>query len=249
LACRDADPWAGGDLADPAVVTARSWSAIELAGQQIGVEERVEGVDDHEKPVRLRRRHYRFEVDGVPTELFAGGRTDADPLDIAGLTFRPLSERSPAWPRVDIVEILRRPSAPIENARRSRRGVYRLGDREIVVERPLRAELTAVTWSQLEALVMTTRDATDGDCKAHAATLLEIAYAQDLEARTVGGLVYIEGRFGTGFHPHAWSEVRADGMWLPVDAILDQPLADATHIPVTPRDVVSRLPLEVVDVR
>ncbi len=235
-------------MADPDIVESRDWHAIELAGHRIGIEERIVGRSGP-SPVRMRRRHYLFLVDGVPTELWVGGVGEQDPVALEGLVFQPLGGHEEIGSLVDIVGLLRRPSDPIPAARSARRGVYRLGDREIVVERPLRAEIPAAMWEQLSDLVAGSRAATDGDCKEHAAALVDIAAAAGLEARLVGGLVYIESAFGTGFHPHAWAEVRHGVRWLQVDPILDQPLADATHIPVSPRDVVSRVALSVVEVR
>ena len=134
-ACGDSDPWTPAGLNDPEVVTSREWYAIELAGRRIGVEERIEGRNGA-TATQLRRRHYAFEVDGVPTELRVGDRRGIDPLSLDGLDFLPLQGPEDGWPLVDIVQILRRPSAPIDNARRARRGVYRLGEQEVVVERP-----------------------------------------------------------------------------------------------------------------
>lgn len=230
------------------MVDSREWHAIELAGHRIGIEERIAGMSGPE-PVQMRRRHYRFLVDGVPTELRVGGIGESDPVALEGLVFEALSGPEKIGVAVDIVAILRRPSDPIPRARSSRRGVYRMGGREIVVERPLRAEIPAADWEQLRDLVTATRNSTEGDCKAHAAGFVARAAAANLSARVVDGLVYIEGGFGTGFHPHAWAEVRHGERWIAVDPILDQPLADATHIVVTPRDVVSRVALDVVEVR
>jgi transglutaminase/protease-like cytokinesis protein 3 len=75
------------------------------------------------------------------------------------------------------------------------------------------------------------------------------ALERDLDARIVRGLVYVDGVFGPGFDPHAWTEVWMERQWFQVDAIFEQPVADATHIPVTPGDVLSRVPLRVVEVQ
>lgn len=248
MACGSPDPWIQAGLGDPQLVEARQWHAIELAGHRLGIEERVTGRNGSE-PIQLRRRHYRFLVEGVATELRVGGLGTIDPVAIDGLDFPVLAGPEEVDEPVDLVGLLRRDSAPIPNARTSRRGIYRLGQKSIVVDRPLAAEIPAASMDLLKRLVARTRAQTDGDCKAHAAQLVVIAAERGLDARVVGGLVYVESSFGTGFHPHAWTEVYTGGRWLQVDAILDQPLADATHIPVIPRDVVSRSALVVVEVR
>lgn len=64
-----------------------------------------------------------------------------------------------------------------------------------------------------------------GDCNEHTVLYVALARAAGLPARTVAGLVYVNGRF----YYHAWPEVWL-GRWVPVDPTLGQYPADASHI-------------------
>ena len=65
-----------------------------------------------------------------------------------------------------------------------------------------------------------------GDCNEAASLFVALARSAGLPARTVAGLLYVDGRF---YH-HAWAEVYlAD--WVPVDPTFDQFPADASRIP------------------
>jgi len=68
-----------------------------------------------------------------------------------------------------------------------------------------------------------------GDCNEHALLFTALARAVGLPARTVVGVVYMEGKF----YYHAWAEVNVgengDG-WISVDPTFGQMPADATHI-------------------
>lgn len=68
-----------------------------------------------------------------------------------------------------------------------------------------------------------------GDCNEHTVLYVALARAVGLPARTVAGLVYLDGRF----YYHAWPEVYLGGGWLAVDPTLDQFPADATHLRFT----------------
>lgn len=52
-----------------------------------------------------------------------------------------------------------------------------------------------------------------GGAEGKAALLVDLARAQGLEARMVGGVAVIRGRL----YGHTWAEVRLDGAWVPVD--------------------------------
>jgi transglutaminase-like putative cysteine protease len=64
-----------------------------------------------------------------------------------------------------------------------------------------------------------------GDCNEHTALYVALARAVGLPARTVAGLVYVQGRF----YYHAWPEVYL-GEWVAVDPTFDQFPADASHL-------------------
>jgi transglutaminase-like putative cysteine protease len=70
-----------------------------------------------------------------------------------------------------------------------------------------------------------------GDCSEHTSLFVAMANAIGIEASTQWGWVYWDGLYGPGFYPHAWAIVVLDGIGaVPVDPILGQFPADATHI-------------------
>jgi len=64
-----------------------------------------------------------------------------------------------------------------------------------------------------------------GDCNEHAVLFVALARAAGLPARTVAGLVPVDGRF----YYHAWAEVYL-GDWVAVDPMLDEFPAGAAHM-------------------
>jgi hypothetical protein len=64
-----------------------------------------------------------------------------------------------------------------------------------------------------------------GDCNAFATLYVALARSAGLPARTVAGLIYLNGRF----YYHAWPEVYL-GDWVAVDPTFDQYPADAAHL-------------------
>ncbi len=64
-----------------------------------------------------------------------------------------------------------------------------------------------------------------GDCNEHAVLFVALARAAGLPARTVVGLVPVDGRF----YYHAWAEVYL-GDWVAVDPMLDEFPAGAAHV-------------------
>ncbi len=64
-----------------------------------------------------------------------------------------------------------------------------------------------------------------GDCNDAATLYVALARATGLPARTVSGLIYLQGRF----YYHAWAEVYLGG-WVAVDPTFDQYPADAAHL-------------------
>jgi transglutaminase-like putative cysteine protease len=65
-----------------------------------------------------------------------------------------------------------------------------------------------------------------GDAREFALLSTALARAAGIPARPVTGLLHHDGRF----YLHAWTEVYL-GRWVPVDAMLGQYPADASHLP------------------
>jgi hypothetical protein len=68
-----------------------------------------------------------------------------------------------------------------------------------------------------------------GDCKSYALLTTNLCRAVGIPAREVSGLLYM-GDDQKSFGGHAWNEVVLNGVWVPVDATLDQVEVDAGHI-------------------
>lgn len=68
-----------------------------------------------------------------------------------------------------------------------------------------------------------------GDCKSYALLFNTLARASGVPAREVSGLLYV-GDDTKAFGGHAWNEVVLDGVWVPVDASLNETEANATHL-------------------
>jgi hypothetical protein len=66
-----------------------------------------------------------------------------------------------------------------------------------------------------------------GDCNESATLFVALARSAGLPARTISGLLYVNGRF----YYHAWAQVYL-GEWVPVDPTFDQLPADAARVPV-----------------
>ena len=72
-----------------------------------------------------------------------------------------------------------------------------------------------------------------GDCSEHASLFAAAANAVGIDAEVRWGWVYWDGGYGPGFYPHAWAIVTIDGFGqVPVDPVLGQFPADATHLTV-----------------
>lgn len=72
-------------------------------------------------------------------------------------------------------------------------------------------------------------DRKKGDCKSYALMLANLARASGIPTREVSGLLYVGDDY-KAFGGHAWNEVALDGVWVPVDASLDETDINATHI-------------------
>ena len=64
-----------------------------------------------------------------------------------------------------------------------------------------------------------------GDCNEAATLFVALARSTGLPARTIAGLIYVNGRF----YYHAWAEIYLND-WIAVDPTFDQFPADAAHI-------------------
>lgn len=67
-----------------------------------------------------------------------------------------------------------------------------------------------------------------GDCTEHGVLVAAMCRAENVPARVVVGLIYVEGLGGFGFH--MWNEVYVNRRWVAVDATFDQDEVDAVHI-------------------
>ena len=88
------------------------------------------------------------------------------------------------------------------------------------VHRNVRREATAGVPSAEKVL-----ESRRGDCNEHSTLYVALARAAGLPARTVAGVLYLNGRF----YYHAWPEVYL-GDWVAVDPTFDQFPADAAHL-------------------
>jgi len=84
----------------------------------------------------------------------------------------------------------------------------------------LRREI-ATTVPSAEKVLETRR----GDCNEFTTLYVALARSAGLPARTVSGLLYLNGRF----YYHAWPEVYLSD-WVAVDPTFDQYPADAAHV-------------------
>jgi hypothetical protein len=77
-----------------------------------------------------------------------------------------------------------------------------------------------------------------GDCNEASTLFVALARSAGLPARTVSGLIYLNGRF----YYHAWAEVYLYG-WTPVDPTFGQYPADAAHIRIAPGGLARQIEL------
>jgi transglutaminase-like putative cysteine protease len=150
--------------------------------------------------------------------------TREDPAALAGGYRLPSGRRElAAWVRPepliqsDDARLQAQARQIVGNARRSGDAAARL------VEWVYRNVVKAAPASVPSALdVLETRS---GDCNEHTVLLVALARAVGLPARSVAGVVYLDG----AFYYHAWPEVYLDG-WVAVDPTFGQFPADAAHL-------------------
>jgi len=75
-----------------------------------------------------------------------------------------------------------------------------------------------------------------GECTDFADLFTALAQATGLHARTVIGLAY-QNHKPYGFAFHAWNEAKVDGQWQVIDPTWNQRFADATHLPLSDREL------------
>ena len=68
-----------------------------------------------------------------------------------------------------------------------------------------------------------------GDCKCYSLVVTNLCRAAGVPCREVAGLIYM-GDDAKAFGGHAWNEVLIGGVWVPIDATLNQTDLDAGHI-------------------
>lgn len=154
----------------------------------------------------------------------------SDEVRAGPLSFRPTDRR----PRVEPVEpgrlIARQVPGPIPPTPRHAR--YAVDGTERQIRSPLPLELPAEERALLRELV---RTGGRGDCKVRARSAAEAARQRGLSARVVHGLAHVDGLLA----PHAWVEVELPSGAVAFDPTLGQPIADATHLPLTPGELLA----------
>jgi hypothetical protein len=118
----------------------------------------------------------------------------------------------------------------VGNARRAGPAAARLVD---WVYRNVEKGVPASAPSALDVL-----EARRGDCNEHTVLLVALARAVGLPARSVAGVVYLDGVF----YYHAWPEVYLNG-WVAVDPTFGQFPADAAHLRLTSGGLARQLEL------
>jgi transglutaminase-like putative cysteine protease len=158
-----------------------------------------------------------------------GGQVTFGRMPEARLKARYTLPTTDAWRKVFTRELSPGPSIESDDPRISRRAVHLAGDekdptavaRSIVawVHDSLRAETGAPTTAAGAVARMS------GDAREFALLTAAMARAAGIPAHPVSGLLQHEGRF----YIHSWTEIYL-GRWIPVDAMLDQFPADASHL-------------------
>jgi transglutaminase-like putative cysteine protease len=148
----------------------------------------------------------------VPTRLTGGYR-----LPDAGAELTPFQQPEPLI-QSDDPRIAAQARQIIGNTRRPERAAQRINQ---WVYDNLRKEVTVGVPSALDVYLRRS-----GDCNEHTVLYVALARAVGLPARTVAGLVYLDGTF----YYHAWPEVWLGGEWVAVDPTFGQFPADAAHV-------------------
>lgn len=159
-----------------------------------------------------------------------GGQVTYGRLSSARLTSRYALPTTEAWRKVFHRELSPGPSIEADHPAIRRRAVRIAGaerDPAIVARRivewvhdSLRAEAGSAPTTALGAV-----SRRSGDAREFALVTTALARAAGIPAHPVSGLLQHEGRF----YRHSWTEIYL-GRWIPVDAMLRQFPADASHL-------------------
>lgn len=159
-----------------------------------------------------------------------GGQVTFGRMPDARLKARYALPTTEAWRKVFVKELSPGPSVESDDPAIARRAVRIAGDerdptavaRRIVawVHDSLRAEAASAPTTASGALQRRT-----GDAREFALLAAAMSRAAGIPAHPVSGLLQLGGRF----YLHSWTEVYL-GRWVPVDAMLNQFPADASHL-------------------
>jgi Transglutaminase-like superfamily len=107
-------------------------------------------------------------------------------------------------------------------------------DRAVAVERWVNQNMKAFEFSQAMATADNVAKTLSGDCTEYAMLAAAMCRAVGVPSRTALGLVYAPARDGKPFLAyHMWTEVYADGQWVPIDATLGMGGVGPGHVKIT----------------
>jgi transglutaminase-like putative cysteine protease len=192
------------------------------------------------RPLRLDggRQAYNHGRLNVQREVLPSIQAQPDPQQAAFLAATPLIEADHPDVRAAAAAIVSPQDPPVTRVHKIMEWVYYYIEKRPVLSVP----------SALETLRQGV-----GDCNEHAVVFAALARAAGIPAQVEAGLVYMDGRF----YYHAWNVVNL-GVWITVDALMNQFPADVTHIrlvrgePAEQIDlmrVIGKLSLEVLEAR
>jgi hypothetical protein len=125
-------------------------------------------------------------------------------------------------------------SYPISDARIQKLARQAIGDAQTPAEKVRRLvkfthEYVKPAFSATLPQIHDLLDNKKGDCKSYALLLTTLARAAGIPSREVSGLLYVGDDY-KAFGGHAWNEVVLDGVWVPVDASLNETEVNAAHV-------------------
>ncbi len=104
----------------------------------------------------------------------------------------------------------------------------------VAIEHWVNTNMKSFEFSQAMATADTVAKTLSGDCTEYAMLAAAMCRAAGVPSRTALGVVYAPGRDGKPFLAyHMWTEVFADGQWLPIDATLGMGGVGPGHIKIT----------------
>ena len=129
--------------------------------------------------------------------------------------------------------VFERPVAAVPDAASVHHAEFWLDGGTVTVDAPLALELSNDEVARLRRYVQGARDG-GGDCQLQARAVVAAATADGLTARVIEGWAYVDDDGTPALAPHAWASVRLGERDVPVDAALDQPVANALRLPAPP---------------